>query len=116
MRRYEFVDTVSTLVKEYIEYGQDADPDMVLRVNPVDLSATLVNNGDLQQEIAYSDEAVEEAAGVEGDESESATDFQAKEDADFYPLSTLIVSSYKKERVPSYEAIERIADNYTFSR
>lgn len=116
MRRYEFVDTVASLVKEFIEYGQDADPDMVLRINPVDLSATMVNSQDMQQEIAYSDEAIEEAAGVEGDESESATDFQAHEDADFYPLSTLIVSSYKKERVPSYEAIEKVADNYTFSR
>lgn len=116
MRRYEFVDAVVRLVKEYIEYGQDADPDMMLRVNPVDCTATLVNNQDMQQEIAYSDEAIEEAAGVEGDESESATDFQAKEDADFYPVKILMVKSAKSERVPSYEAIEHVADNYTFSR
>lgn len=115
MKRYDFVDTVSTLVSEYIKYGQDADPDMMLRINPVDLSATMVNNRDMRSEIEYADEAIEQAAGVEGDESESATDFQARENADFYRIRDLITVKSDGKRYPDDKAIERVADNYTFA-
>lgn len=114
MKRYEFVNTVADLVKEYIEYGSDADPDMQVRIGGVTHNAILVTNGERLAEVADSDEAIEAAAGVDGDESESAADFQSRENPDFYAVRSLIVTEKDGKHTPSYQAIERIADNYSF--
>lgn len=112
MKREVFVDMIVDLVNEYINYGDDVDPDMMIRVNPSNLAAVMVDSRVMQQEIAYSDEAVEAAAGVEGDASESATDMQAREDPEFYKVKSLIITEANGSRRVSREAVERIADDY----
>lgn len=112
MTRQEFIDTVTTLVNDYIGAPGNFDSNPQLRVNPELMQITIINGSQLLQAIEYSDEAIESAAAVEGDASESATDYQASQNPDFYPMFTLTKRDSNGKQYPSAEAISKVADIY----
>lgn len=113
MTRQEFIGTTSALVQEYIDNINFFEPNGQLRVNPVSLDQTIITGKAMLDEIEYADEAIEDAAGAQGDETESATDLQSAQDPDFYTARKLVKKT-DKGLVIDQEAVEAVADNYKF--
>lgn len=111
MKKNEFVKAVEDLVQQYINnrdaYGEYAQ----LTVNPELLTIAIDTSDQFQEDLADADEAIEEAAAAEGDESENATDYQARQDPDYYQLTSLVKRG-NDGVVPDMKAIDRVADNY----
>ena len=116
MKREDFVKTVAEQVNEYIGNFDRFDENPQLRVNPVLLFTDIINGKDMLNGIGYSEEAIENAAYAEGDETMSSTDFQSKEDPDFYPVKGLLKPSGPHTSIPDLDAIEKVADNYNFEK
>lgn len=112
MNREEFIKSVEYQVKKYIyladEYGENAQ----IRVNPPLLLVDLLDNKGYQRAIDFSDEAIENAAYAEGDETMSAGDYQATQDPEFFPVSTLIRHIGANQLEPDFDAINKVADRY----
>lgn len=114
MKRNEFIKAVTDLVQEYIDNFDRFDSNPQIRVNPELLYVEAIDGNAMLEGIGDSDEAIEDAAYAHGDESMSATDYQAKENPDFYPIKTLLKVSGPHSSVPDPEAIAKLADNYSF--
>lgn len=112
MTQIDLKKVITDLVEEYIEDFDRFDSNPQIRVNPALKRAMLVNGRDMLEAIADSDEAIEDAAGAQGDETESATDYQASQNPDFYPVKKLLKTLSNGKTVPDAEAIEKIASNY----
>lgn len=112
MTRENFIDTVTYLVKEYMNDFSDFDSNPQIRVNPATLGLRLINGSDMLEEIADSDERVEDAAGAQGAASELATDFQVTYNPDFYPVKAMLKVEDGKRAEPDTEAIRRVAEKY----
>lgn len=102
MNRQDFIDNISRIVANYTENRDEMVDDPQLRINPMTLYASVVTAQEMQNEIAYTDEDIEVNAAAEGDASESADDYEGKQDPDFYPLRTLLTKG----------AINSLADIY----
>ena len=90
------------------EYGANAQ----IRVNPRLLLVDLLDNNGYQRAIGFSDEAIENAAYAEGDETMSAGDYQATQNPEFFPVATLVKHVDVNRLEPDFDAINRIADRY----
>ncbi len=112
MKRKEFTDYVASAVAQYLNNPSAYDGDPQIRVNPENLAIDMVNGSDLLKAIEYSDEAVEDAAGAEGDASESSTDFQSSQNPDFYPVRQLVAIEADGSRRVDHAAVETLADIY----
>lgn len=112
MKREEFVKSVTDLVQGYINNFYNFDSNPQLRVNPEMLYVEIENGYAYQDDLEYSDEVIENAAHAEGDATESADDFQAKQNFDYYPVRRLLKKTGEHSAVPSAEEIEKIADRY----
>lgn len=112
MERNVFVKAVTDLVQEYIDNWDRFDSNPQIRVNPELLYVEAIDGSAMLEGLGDSDEAIEDAAYAHGDESMSATDFQAKENPDFYPIKELIKPAGHNVSVPDAEKIEKIADEY----
>ena len=112
MKREEFVNACTDLVQRYIDNFYEFDSNPQLRVNPALLLVEIESGSAYLDDIAFSDEVIENAAYAEGDETESASDFQASQDYDYYPLKKLLKFISEHKAVPDKEAIENIADKY----
>lgn len=112
MKREDFVDSVATLVQEFIDNFASFDENPQIRVNP-ELKYVEIENGYAYlDDIGYSDEVVENAAYAEGDATESADDFQARQDYDYYPVRALMKKTDAHHAVPDIEKIEKLANRY----
>lgn len=107
MKKDDFILNVTDVVGTYAEYPQNFDSNPQLKVNPKSLFVTLVNGGDMLNEIANSDENIEIGSALEGDEAVDMAENQIEQDPDFYPLKTLVENGK-----PSKKAIEKIAAIY----
>lgn len=112
MTRENFIDTVTYLVKEYMNDFSDFDSNPQIRVNPATLGLRLINGSEMLDELADSDERVEDAAGAQGAASEVATDFQVTYNPDFYPVKDLLKVEKGKPTVPDTVAIRAVAEKY----
>ncbi len=112
MTRENFIDTVTYLVKEYMNDFSDFDSNPQIRVNPATLGLRLINGSEMLDELADSDERVEDAAGAQGAASEVATDFQVTYNPDFYPVKDLLKVETGKPAVPDTVAIRAVAEKY----
>ena len=110
--RDEFVKSISELVEEYISDWDRFDSNPQIMVNPALYLVELVDGKDMLQNIADSEEAIEDAAYAQGDETESASDFQASQDPDYYPVKKLMKASGPGVSVPDMDAINAVADRY----
>lgn len=112
MKREEFVEAVKGLVYVYINNEDMLGKDAQIRVNPVLLTVDIETADQFHQSLADSEEAIENAAYAYGGENEEATDYQASQNPDFYPIRTLLKSVSGQKDEPDTEAIECLADNY----
>ena len=112
MKREEFTTSIKNLVSNYIDDFYDFDSNPQLRVNPELLYVEIENGYAFQEDLGYSDEVIEDAAYAEGDETESADDFQAKQNYDYYPVKDLLLHTADNKVIPNDKAIEGIADKY----
>lgn len=112
MKREEFVKAVTELVEKYIGDFYDYDGNAQLRVNPELLLVEIENGYAFQEDIGYSDEVIEDAAYAEGDETMSSTDYQARQNYDYYPVKDFIIVEADKTGKPDAKAIARLADKY----
>ena len=111
MTRKEFTNAVTELVQNYIGNFYNFDSNAQLRVNPRLLTVEIENGYAFQDDIEYSDEVIENAAYAEGDATESASDFQASQNYEYYPVHTLIAHTDGKA-TPDADAIRALADRY----
>ncbi|MCH5235166.1 MAG: hypothetical protein J1E16_07710 [Muribaculaceae bacterium] len=110
--RRTFVKAISDLVQEYIDNFDRFDDNPQIRVNPELLYVEAIDGSAMLEGIGDSEEAFEDAAYAQGDETMSASDFQEKEDPDFYPIKELLKPTGPNTSVPDLDKIEKIADEY----
>lgn len=109
--RSEFVNSVAEVVSDYINDFYDFDKNPMLRVNPESKLVEVENGYAFQEDLGYSDEVIEEAAYAEGDATESATDNQAKQNFDYFPVTEFFNVKDGKGTL-DMDAINRLADRY----
>lgn len=102
MTKQEFTDNIRRIVANYTADAAEMSSDPQLRINPLSLHASVVTAQEMQNEIAYTDEDIDASAAAEGDATESADDYEARQDPDFYPLRTLL----------SEDSIANLVSNY----
>ena len=107
-----FIKAVKELVQEYIDNWDRFDENPQIRVNPELLFVEAVDGKAMLEDLGDSEEAFEDAAYAQGDETMSATDFQEKQDPDFYPIKDLIKPVGLNLSVPDDAKIEAIAARY----
>lgn len=110
--RNGFIKAMKDAVQEYIDNFYRFDSDPQLQVNPLTRSVELVSDVEMLSAIANSDEAIENAAHAEGDETEAADDYQASQNPDFYPVKKLLATTSDGVTLPDGKAIADIADTY----
>lgn len=110
--RAEFINSVKDVVQQYIDTFYEFDKNPMLRVNPDSKLVEVENGYAFQEDIGYDDEVIEEAAYAEGDATMSATDNQAKQNFDFYPVKDFIKVDKDHQGSPDEAAINRLADKY----
>lgn len=110
--RKTFVKAIADLVQEYIDNWDRFDSNPQIRVNPELLYVEAIDGAAMLEGIGDSEEAFEDAAYAEGDETMSASDNQEKEDPDFFPIKELLKPIGSNTSVPDLEKIEKIADQY----
>lgn len=110
--REEFEKAIYDLVQEYIDNFDMFDSNPQIRVNPDLLYVAIINGSDMLEGIGDSDEAIEDAAYAQGDETESASDYQAKQNPDFYHVKELLKPTGTHTSEPDKKKISKIADNY----
>lgn len=112
MNRDNFIKNIEFWVQEYIENFDRFDSNPQIRINPQNHDVALVNGSDLLSEIEDSNEAVEDAAGAQGMETQDASDYQVKQNPDFYPVKTLLKPIAPGKSEPDHAAIAKIANKY----
>lgn len=112
MKREEFVKSVTDLVQLYINNFDRFDENPQIRVNPSLKYVEIENGSAFLDDIGYSDEVIENAAYAEGDATESATDAQAAQNYDYYPVRKLMKRTGEHKAAPDAVAIEAVADKY----
>ena len=112
MERKTFEKAITELVQEYIDNWDRFDSNPQIMVNPELLFVEAVGGSAMLEDLGDSDEAIEDAAYAHGDETMSATDFQAKQDPDFYPIKELIKPAGHNLSVPDTDKISQIAEKY----
>lgn len=112
MTRAEFITHLTDVVNDYIQFyiGHDRDPQ--IKINPLSLNTEFVPAGDELRDIAFSDEAVEEAAAADEPASEDATDYQARQDPDYYSVKAFVKTDADGKTYADKKAIEAVADVY----
>lgn len=110
--RNTFVKAIADLVQTYIDNWDRYDENPQIRVNPELLYVEAIDGSAMLEGIGDSEEAFEDAAYAQGDETMSASDYQEKEDPDFYPIKELLKPSGQNTSVPDMDKIEKIADEY----
>lgn len=112
MNRVDFERQIARLVAEYNEERDVYGADPRLRINPVSLLASILDNDDFYKEIEDADEAVENSAAADGAAEEEYDDFQAGQNPDFYPLKNFVKDDGEGNPVPDSDKIARLADKY----
>lgn len=112
MDRQEFTETLRNIVTNSIEEYDRLGPDTQLSINPVTKYISVDTGGEIDAEIADADEVVEIGAGAERPEQEDADDYQARQNPDFYTLSSLVKRDEKGTLIPDNEAINRVITTY----
>lgn len=112
MRKDEFIDAVTAAVNRYLADTALYDFDPQVRVNPVTLSVNLINSREKLAEIAESVETLESAAGAQGEMEEETTEYQVRQNPDFYPVKKLIREGTDGSATPDEEKITAIAAEY----
>lgn len=111
MRREEFTKVVDDMLGYYIDNYMDYDSDPQLRVNPASMAVDIINGKSMHNGIEYSDEVIENAAAAHGLDNQDVTDFQARQNSDFYPVRRLVHAVDGKPAI-DVAAVRAIVDVY----
>lgn len=112
MTREQLTQAIDKLLTLYIGDFTRYDRDPQITVNPATLFVDLVNSSERLTDIAYSDEAVEDAAAADRPETEDATDRQARRDQDYYPVKSLLRKNSQGLAEPNPDAIAALTAVY----
>ena len=112
MTRKELIENINTTLRRYLNATEYYGPDPQLSVNPVTLYVDLATDATRTAGLADSEEALEDAAAAQGDASEAATDFQARENPDYYPVSQFLKYTSGAPTVPDTAAVAALALSY----
>lgn len=112
MTRDSFSDKIRYLVGEFMNCFDCFDSDPQIRIDPSSFDVRLVNGREMHAEIEDSIEAVESAAGADGEALEESTDFQVRRNPDFVPVRSLIVRDGGGKAIADESAIRRVVDTY----
>lgn len=112
MKREEFINSIIGQLRKYLYLSDEFGTNAQIRVNPALLYVDLLSDKQYLQAIGFSDEVIENAAYAEGDETMSSDDYQATQDPDFYPVSTLLKKDAAGDLEPDYDAVNKVADKY----
>ncbi len=112
MTRNDFSTLINKVVEQYMQSFSLYDGNPQLKVNPVTLTIDLINGSEMQTDIEYADEAIEEAAGAQSPEYEDAMDSQARRNPDFYAVKKLLKKDANGKAIIKEDAIQEIADIY----
>lgn len=112
MTRKEFIEGAEAAVARYLDDFELFEPDPHLSVNPVTLMVDVVSGRTMAEGVEDADEAIENAAASEGDETESAMDYQVKENPDYYPITQFLFVKKGEPTVINPMAIGKLADKY----
>lgn len=110
--RKTFVKAIADLVQEYIDNFDRFDSNPQIRVNPELLYVEAIDGSAMLEGMGDSEEAFEDAAYAVGDETMSSSDYQEKQDPDFYPIKELLKPTGPSTSEPDLDKIEKIADEY----
>lgn len=111
MTSQDLYSKILELVKGYIQNFSSLGSNPQIRINPMTLDVEYADGRELQQDIADNDEAVESAAGAEGLESQDASDYQARQDPDYFSVERLLLHTPEGVE-PDTDAIEAITRYY----
>lgn len=112
MKKSEFTEAVTGLVWVYINNTDIKGKNAQIRVNPELLYVDLLSEKEFLDAIAYSQEAIENAAYAHDAAQYEAMDYQAAQNPDLYPAQTLIKKDEAGKTVPDPAKIEELAANY----
>ena len=112
MTRNDFSSIINKIVEQYIQSFDLFDSNPQLKINPETLTIQLINGSEMQTDIEYSDEAIEEAAGAETSEYEDAMDAQARRNPDFYAVKRLLKKDESGKAIINEDAVKEILDIY----
>ncbi len=112
MTRDKLIDKITSLLDVYVDNIDSFDHNPQLRVNPVSFDLTIVNGRDMLKEIEDSNEAIEDAASADGAETEDSSDYQVKQNPDFYSVKKLVKEDCYGKFIPDKKAISYFASNY----
>lgn len=112
MSKEEFIKAITHAVTLYTDSPEYFDANPQLRIIPATLDVVIENGKDAYKDMAFADEAIEEAAAAQGDESESASDYQASRNPDFYAVKEYVVVDKDGKLKPDSKAIEKLAATY----
>ena len=108
----EFTDALVHAVTLYTNSPEYFDADPKLRINPATLDVVAVNGKDALSDIAYSEEAIENAAYADGDATEAASDYQASRNPDFVAIRDYVRTDNEGHLRPDKRKIETLAKTY----
>lgn len=112
MTRNKLIDKITSLLDVYVDNIDSFDHNPQLRINPANYDLTIVNGSDMLEEIEDSNEAIEDAASADGAENEDSTDYQVKQNPEFYPVKKLIKEDAEGKFIPDKITISGFASNY----
>lgn len=112
MTKENLTKEMTDLLEAYLANREAYDTNPQLRVDPENLSVTLVNGSDMLAEIEDSYEALENAAAAHGEAQQEADDFQVTRNPDFYTVSLLLKSDGNGGKTIDSTAVADIASDY----
>ena len=112
MTRNDFTSLVNKAVELYMGSFEQFDSNPQIKINPATLTIQLVNGSEMETDIEYSDEAIEEAAGAETPEYEDAMDAQARQNPYFYAVKHLLKKDAEGKATINEAAVEEIVNIY----
>ena len=112
MTRKEFIERATDAVARYLDDFDLFEPNPQLSVNPVTLYVDVVSGDTMEAGLADSDEAVEDAAAAEGDATEQYSDYQVRENPDYYPIKQFLIVKEGAPTEINHMAIGHLADKY----
>lgn len=112
MTKEEFIKVAVHTLDEYLGEPEVFDSNPMLRVNPESLDIEPVNGKDALKDMAFAEEAIEEAAAMQGDAAEDAADFQASRNPDFYKISDYLRTGKDGKKEIDMKAVDKLAHIY----
>ena len=112
MTREDLIKAINHAVTLYVDAPDYFDANPQLRINPATFDVVAINGKDALEGIADNEEAIEEAAAAQGEETEDVTDWQVAQNPDFYAIKEYVVKDKDGKLKINEKAVETLAKTY----